>query len=58
MRFIRSEARYLLNHAPFALPSALLRTFAKYAGYRLGRCEKQLPTHIKKRLSMHSQFWG
>ncbi|HDZ49552.1 hypothetical protein LCGC14_0030010 [marine sediment metagenome] len=58
MRFIRSEARYLLNHAPLSLPSALLRTFAKYAGYRLGRYEKKLPIQIKKRLSMHSQFWG
>jgi len=58
MRFIRSEARYLLSHAPLALPSALLRTFAKYAGYRLGRYEKKLPIHIKKRLSMHAQFWG
>lgn len=58
MRFIRSETGYLLKHAPFSLPSALLRTFAKYAGYRLGRCEKQLPTKIKKRLSMHAQFWG
>lgn len=58
MRFIRSEARYLLKHAPLALPSALLRTFAKYLGYRLGRYEKQLPTRLKKKLSMHSQFWG
>lgn len=58
LRFIRSETSYLLKHAPFALPSALLRAFAKYAGYRLGRCEKQLPTHIKKRLSMHAQFWS
>lgn len=58
LRFIRSEASYLLKHAPFALPSALLRAFAKYAGYRLGRCEKQLPIHIKKRLSMHAQFWS
>lgn len=58
LRFIRSEAHYLLRYAPMSLPSALLRTFAKYAGYRLGRCEKQLPLHAKKRLSMHSQFWG
>lgn len=58
MRFIWSEARYLLHHAPFSLPSALLRTFAKYAGYRLGRYEKKLPIHIKKRLSMHAQFWN
>ncbi|RUR42372.1 glycosyltransferase [Vreelandella populi] len=58
MRFIRSEASYLLRHAPLTLPSALLRTFVKYLGYRLGRYEKQLPTRLKKKLSMYPQFWG
>lgn len=58
LRFIRSEVRYLLKHAPHTLPSALLRTFAKYLGYRLGRHEKKLPTQIKKKLSMHTQFWN
>jgi rhamnosyltransferase len=58
LRFIRSEAGYLLKHAPLALPGALLRTFAKYLGYRLGRHERQLPTRLKQRLSMHARFWN
>ncbi|WP_244182946.1 glycosyltransferase family 2 protein [Vreelandella songnenensis] len=57
MRFVCSEAHYLLHHAPLAIPGALLRTFAKYLGYRLGRHETQLPLWLKKKLSMHSRFW-
>lgn len=57
LRFIRSEAKYLIKHAPLALPSALLRTFSKYLGYRIGRHERQLPTRLKKQLSMHARFW-
>lgn len=36
-RFFMSEARYLLEHAPHLLPAAVVRTVAKFLGYRLGR---------------------
>lgn len=56
-RFVRSELSYLLNHAPWLIPSALLRTILKYAGYRLGRMESGLPLRIKIACSMHKGFW-
>lgn len=58
LRFIRSEAGYLLKRAPLLLPSALLRTFMKYLGYQLGRNEKYLPIGLKKKFSMHVQYWS
>jgi rhamnosyltransferase len=36
-RFVLSELRYLLRHAPRKIPSALLRTAAKFIAYRSGR---------------------
>lgn len=56
-RFVRSELGYLTHHAPLRLPEAMLRTLLKYAGYRLGKCEKHLPGAVKQRLSMHRRFW-
>jgi len=36
-RFVMSELRYVSMHAPYEIPSALLRTLAKYIAYRTGR---------------------
>lgn len=58
LRFVKSELRYLLKHAPWLIPSALLRTVLKLLGYRLGRAEARLPLALKRRLSMFSGFWG
>lgn len=57
MRFIKSELRYLLAHAPLQLPSAVIRTFLKYGAYRLGRAEASLPLHWKRKLSMNGRYW-
>jgi rhamnosyltransferase len=57
-RFVRSELGYLWHKAPWLIPSAFLRTLLKYAGYRLGRAEKRLPTWLKSHLSMHHRFWA
>jgi rhamnosyltransferase len=56
-RFFLSELQYLLHHDPFRIPSALLRTFGKLSGYRMGRLEKKLPVNVKKHLSMHRHYW-
>jgi rhamnosyltransferase len=56
-RFVRSEIVYLFQHAPWLIPSALLRTGLKYLGYRLGRTERLLPLGLKRLLSMHRGFW-
>lgn len=57
LRFVRSELAYLWRHAPFCIPSAMVRTVAKWLGYRLGRAERLLPLWCKPWLSMHKAYW-
>ena len=57
-RFVRSEIVYLKDHAPWLLPSAFVRTLAKYLGYKLGQHSSSLPLSIKRKLSMHRGFWA
>ncbi|RBM02293.1 rhamnosyltransferase [Acidithiobacillus ferridurans] len=56
-RFVRSEIAYLIRHAPWLLPSAFIRTLAKYLGYKLGQHSSSLPLSTKRKLSMHRGFW-
>jgi rhamnosyltransferase len=56
-RFVLSELDYLRQKAPWQIPSALVRTGLKVAGYRLGRMEARLTPRVKRRLSMHPGFW-
>jgi len=56
-RFVLSELKYLWHAHKAYIPSALIRTVAKYTGYRLGRMEAKLSPGIKYRLSMHRYFW-
>jgi rhamnosyltransferase len=56
-RFVRSELNYLWPRYWWLMPSALIRTALKLAGYRLGRIESKLSLGWKRRLSMHSNFW-
>lgn len=56
-RFVLSELRYLWPKYMFLIPSALVRTGLKLAGYRLGIMEQKLSLAWKRRLSMHRAFW-
>ena len=56
-RFVLSEMRYLWPRHFWLMPSALIRTALKLAGYRLGRAEKKLSIGFKRRVSMHASFW-
>lgn len=56
-KFVLSELRYLVQYAPYLIPSALARTFMKLLGYRLGRAHIRLPVSYVPRLSMHRGFW-
>ena len=56
-KFVLSEWKYLLNHAPHHLPSALARTLAKYLGYKIGRRESRIAPTLKHRLGMNRQYW-
>lgn len=57
LRFVKSELKFLLRRAPWLIPSALVRTGLKLAGYRLGRSESHLPQKLKKHLSMFKTYW-
>lgn len=55
--FVLSELAYLAKKAPWLIPIALMRTGAKYFGYRLGRSEAFLPAAVKPFLSMNRGYW-
>lgn len=48
LRFIRSEAEFLCPKQLYLLPSAMLRTVIKYAGFRFGKHALRLPVFLKK----------
>lgn len=56
-RFVRSEFKFLLRKAPWLIPSAILRTLAKYFGYKLGQKSTSVPRAMKLKISMHKGFW-
>ncbi|WP_041650599.1 glycosyltransferase family 2 protein [Acidithiobacillus ferrivorans] len=57
LRFIKSEGRYLLKNAPWLLPSTMLRTLAKYGGYKLGLKAKKMPLFLRIKFSMFRHYW-
>ena len=58
VRFARSEMSYLWRYAPTFIPSAVIRTFAKWCGYKIGRLESHLPLHFKRWCSMYKAYWS
>lgn len=56
-RFVISELRYLMHNAPWRIPDSLIRTIAKYCGYKLGQQEKLFTPDLKKQLSMNKGYW-
>lgn len=57
-RFVLSEWKYLLKHGPHHVPSAMVRTLAKYAGYKIGRRESRIAPGLKHHLGLNRQFWS
>lgn len=57
-RFVMSELKYLLSHGPHHVPSAVARTIAKYAGYKVGRRESRIAPGLKYHLGLNRQFWS
>lgn len=57
-RFIKSEYSYLLKKAPWRIPEALIRTFMKFTGYRLGLSHSRLSHSLKIMFSMNKQYWN
>ena len=56
-RFVQSELKYLLKHAPYLMPSALMRTAAKYLGYKIGRGESRIAPWLKYHLGLNRHYW-
>lgn len=57
-RFLISEFKYLLKHAPMWIPRACITNFCKILGYKLGKNYKRLPKRLRPKLSMHKAFWS
>jgi rhamnosyltransferase len=57
-RFVVSEIRYLLRHAPYRIPEAEVRTFLKLLGYHLGQRHTMLPLLVKRHLAMNPMFYA
>ncbi len=57
LRFVISEMRYLMKHAPWLIPSAVLRTGLKWLGFRLGALHRGLPRTIRSCFSLHKIYW-
>lgn len=58
LRFVRSETAHLLRHAPWLIPSALLRTACKLIGFKLGLQQQRMSLPWRKRLSMQKYYWN
>jgi rhamnosyltransferase len=57
LRFVISEMRYLMKHAPWLIPSAVLRTGLKWLGFKLGSLYLGLPRTILRCFSLHKTYW-
>lgn len=57
LRFVISEMSYLTKHAPWLIPSAVLRTGLKWAGFKLGALHPSLPRSIRCCFSLHKSYW-
>ncbi|MFD2571264.1 glycosyltransferase family 2 protein [Spirosoma soli] len=58
LKYVMQEWQYLSKNGHVGLiPVQVVRTIAKYAGYRLGSWHRYLPNQLKRTLSMHSSFW-
>ena len=57
LRFVISELRYLMKHAPWLLPSAVFRTGLKWLAFKLGALHQELPQVISRSLSLHKTYW-
>jgi rhamnosyltransferase len=57
LRFVISEMRYLIKHAPWLIPSAVLRTGMKWLGFKLGAQHRAWPQAVSRFFSLHKTYW-
>lgn len=57
-KYVVQELQYLSrNGYKRLIPAQLIRTLAKYIGYKMGKKENRFPISLKRRISMHPGFW-
>lgn len=56
-KFVLSELKFLLSHAPLWIPRACLSTLCKFLGFKLGMQWFRLPQKLINILSMHKSYW-
>jgi rhamnosyltransferase len=57
-KFVLEQLRAIIKEKKYYLiPSFFARNAMKLLGYRLGIYEKIIPLSMKKKISMHKQFW-
>lgn len=56
-RFVISELKFLCKNKPQWIPHAILNTFAKFIGFKLGVNWYRLPKVWLPNLSMHKNYW-
>jgi rhamnosyltransferase len=57
-RYVRSEIEFLMNRKKHhLLAHALLRSIAKYTGYRMGRSHRYLPHRLNRTIGMNHLWW-
>lgn len=57
-RFLKEEFRYLMKNGYYRwCPYLAGEAVSKFIGYKLGRHYNALPLSIRRRISMHSNYW-
>lgn len=58
VKFLKEEIRYLFKNREYRwIPYVIGEAISKYSGYRLGLSYTKIPNPLRKRLSMHSNYW-
>jgi len=57
VRYVLSELRYLCKCDVLLIPSSVIRTVSKYAGYQAGRREKQIALWLKRHMGRNKEYW-
>lgn len=56
--FLKGQLRFLISSGEWRwIPYALIEGIFKYAGFQLGLWARLLPRGLKRRMSLHKQFW-
>lgn len=58
LKYIKSEARYIITHQKSLFPKFILNNIFKLLGYKLGKNYQVLPIKLIRTFSMHKSYWN